>query len=87
MKQRSKAHSSGGLGITCPHCNMRALQRRTVVMSPLVREKVYRCTNDECGHVFITIEEIQRTVVPPRVLNPSINLPLSKLHSTTEPTE
>ena len=67
------------IGINCPHCDCRALQRRTVVLSALVREKCYRCTNDECGHVFIAVEEIQRTVVPPRTAKSGINLPLSKI--------
>lgn len=70
---------SRGQGIDCPHCKQRATLRRTVPMSDLIREKTYRCSNDNCGHVFISVEEIQRTVVPPRTPNPGINLPLSKV--------
>lgn len=79
-KHPRKTRSGSGLGITCPHCQQRALLRCSNIMSALVREKTYRCTNDECDHVFIAVEEIQRTVVPPRIACPDINLPLSKVN-------
>lgn len=69
----------GGLGTNCPHCEQRALLRRSTIMGRLVREKVYRCSNDECGFVFVAIEEIQRTVVPPRTPHPDVTLPLGKI--------
>lgn len=68
-----------GAGMTCPHCDSRALQRRTRAITPLTREKTYRCNNDDCGHIFVSIEEIQRTVVPPRIKRDGINLRMSKL--------
>lgn len=67
------------VAINCPHCLKRAFLRRTNLMSELIREKTYRCSNDECGHVFISVEEIQRTVVPPRSPRAGINLPLAKV--------
>ncbi|MGL4734295.1 MAG: ogr/Delta-like zinc finger family protein [Enterovibrio sp.] len=66
-----------GAGITCPHCDERALLRRTTKMSNLTREKTYRCNNDYCGHIFISIEEIQRTVVQPRHKKPGVSLQVS----------
>ena len=74
-----------GAGITCPHCDSRALQRRTRSITPLTREKTYRCNNDECGFIFVSIEEIQRTVVPPRIPRSGINLQMSRV--TKQPTE
>ncbi|MCS6134011.1 ogr/Delta-like zinc finger family protein [Shewanella baltica] len=68
-----------GAGITCPHCDSRALLRRTKAISELTREKTYRCNNDNCGHVFVSVEEIQRTVVRPRQPRDGVNLPMSKM--------
>jgi DNA-directed RNA polymerase subunit RPC12/RpoP len=75
-----------GAGMTCPHCDSRALQRRTRSITPLTREKTYRCNNDECGHIFVSIEEIQRTVVQPRIRREGINLQMSRITAPqTEP--
>ena len=63
----------------CPHCDNRALQRRSEPMSSLVREKTYQCSHLECGHVFIAVEEIQRTLVPPRTPKLGVDLPLAKV--------
>lgn len=71
-----------GAGITCPHCDHRALLRRTRAISTFTREKTYRCSNDQCGHVFVSVEEIQRTVVMPRQPRAGINLPMSKIVSS-----
>lgn len=73
-----------GAGITCPHCDSRALQRRTRAITPLTREKTYRCNNDDCGHVFVSIEEIQRTVVQPRTRKEGINLQTSRKGETLQ---
>lgn len=71
----------GGSGMTCPHCGQKALIRRTEIMSDLSRQKTYRCQSDTCGHVFVAIEEIVRTVVPPRVAKPGVKLPLAQHHT------
>ncbi|PWF64933.1 transcriptional regulator [Shewanella sp. BC20] len=73
-----------GAGITCPHCDCRALQRRTRAITTLTREKTYRCNNDDCGHVFVSIEEIQRTVVQPRTRKEGINLQTSRKGETLQ---
>lgn len=73
-----------GAGITCPHCDERALLRRTTKMSNFTREKTYRCNNDFCGHIFISIEEIQRTVVSPRQCRQGVNLPMSNLQAVNK---
>jgi hypothetical protein len=73
-----------GAGITCPHCDRRALLRRTKAISALTREKTYRCNNDNCGHVFVSVEEIQRTVVQPRSPRDGIRLPMSKMVMTRQ---
>ncbi|AZZ97989.1 ogr/Delta-like zinc finger family protein [Pseudoalteromonas sp. R3] len=69
--------TSKGLGIDCPHCGHRANQRRTKKQSQLTREKVYRCSNEDCNFVFATLEEIVRTVTPSANPNPDVNLPMS----------
>ncbi|MFV0595469.1 ogr/Delta-like zinc finger family protein [Shewanella sp.] len=78
-KKTTRKSSARGAGITCPHCDSRALLRRTRAITLLTREKTYRCDNDECGHIFVSIEEIQRTVVPPRVSREGVNLQISRI--------
>lgn len=66
-----------GHGIDCPHCGHRAKQLGTSLRSIYTREKKYRCSNLECNFVFITMEEIVRTVAPSANPNPDINLPMT----------
>lgn len=68
-----------GIGITCPHCGQRALQKKTNLISNLTREKMYCCSNMYCGHVFVSIEEIQRTVVPSHTPKAGVNLPMTAI--------
>ena len=67
-----------GQGIDCPHCGHRAKQRRTEIKSTFTREKVYRCENEHCNHVFATLEEVVRTITPSASPNPAVNLPMSE---------
>ena len=43
----------------------------------LTRQSVYCCVNAECGHTFVALTEIVRTLSPSATPNPSVNLPLS----------
>ena len=64
--------------LICPHCGCNADIPASKQQSVLVRVTYARCTNYQCGHTFVTHTEAVRTLNPPRVANPLINLPLSQ---------
>lgn len=61
----------------CPHCDYPTLTRNSDQLSKLVKRSWHSCTNLECGHTFVTHQEIVRTVSPSATPNPSVLLPLS----------
>lgn len=46
-------------------------------MTLLTKESIYQCSNPECGHSFVALTEIVRTLSPSAMPDPSVNLPLS----------
>lgn len=63
--------------LPCPHCEQPAVIRTSVQMSRLMREYMFCCTNPECGHTFVAITEVVRTLSPSATPDPSVSLPLS----------
>lgn len=63
--------------LDCPHCEWPCVIRTSTKLSALTRESMYACTNVECGHTFVGLTEIVRTLSPSATPNPAINLPLS----------
>lgn len=63
--------------LDCPHCEWPCLVRTSVRLSNLTRETMYACVNVECGHTFVALTEIVRTLSPSATPNPSVNLPIS----------
>lgn len=63
--------------LPCPHCEQPAVIRTSVQMSRLMREYMYCCTNPECGHTFVAITEVVRTLSPSATPDPSVSLPWS----------
>lgn len=63
--------------LDCPHCEWPCVVRTSMKLSNLTRETMYACTNVECGHTFVGLTEIVRTLSPSATPNPSVNLPLS----------
>ncbi|QXZ11263.1 ogr/Delta-like zinc finger family protein [Comamonas sp. Y33R10-2] len=61
----------------CPHCETPCLIRSSQKMSRLTRELIYWCTNPECGHTFVALMEVVRTLSPSATPDPSVSLPLS----------
>lgn len=61
----------------CPHCDFPALTRTSTQLSKLVKRSMHSCTNPECGHTFVTHQEIVRTLSPSATPDPSVLLPLS----------
>lgn len=66
-----------GTRMACPHCKADSVIRTSWVMTALMRETTYACSNPECGHTFIALTEIVRTLSPSATPDPAINLPLS----------
>lgn len=63
--------------LPCPHCEQPAVIRTSVQMSRLMREYMFCCTNPECGHTFVAITEVVRTLSPSATPDPSVSLPWS----------
>lgn len=61
----------------CPHCGTASVVRTSVQQTRLTREIVYACMNEECGHTFVGLLEVVRTLSPSATPDPGINLPLS----------
>ena len=61
--------------IRCPHCGCPAHTRRTEYQSELTRELRYQCTNIDCGHTFVSLEQIVRTISPSAIPSKRIKLP------------
>jgi uncharacterized Zn finger protein len=66
------------IGLPCPHCerSVRAIKSRT--MSAMFKEITYRCTNEECGHVFVAGLEVLRTVSLSATPNYQVRIPISQ---------
>lgn len=67
------------MGFICWRCGTRATSQTLRVMSPLLKEAGYRCTNIDCGHTFVVALEAIRTLNPGAYpAPPGIVVPLSK---------
>jgi hypothetical protein len=62
----------------CPHCGSPAVVRTSNRLSPLVRESQMMCRNALCGHTFVALTSIERTLSPSATPNPDIKLPMSE---------
>ena len=73
-----RRHNGHGIvGMTCPHCGWPASVRSSTMMSNLTRQSTHYCTNPACGHTFVVLSEIVRTLSLPADPNPNVQLPLS----------
>lgn len=61
----------------CPHCRAQAEVRSSRMLTLTMRESMYACTNAECGHTFVAMTEIVRTLSPSATPDPRVTLPLS----------
>ena len=64
-------------GTHCPHCGRTARARTSRQLTDTTRETTYVCRNEYCGHVFVAVTEAVRTLSPPAIPNPAINLPFT----------
>lgn len=74
---RGRKLKNEGTRMACPHCDAQAEIRTSRLVSKTMREFIYACTNMECGHTFVALSEIVRTLSPSATPNPTVNLPLS----------
>lgn len=62
----------------CPHCKSVAKVRSSNEVTSLTRETYFICSNAACGHCFVAVTEINRTISPSATPDPSVRLPLSQ---------
>lgn len=74
---RARAGHKEAMRLVCPHCKEPSFIRTSAQMTVLTRESTYACTNPECGHTFVALTEVVRTLSPSATPDPSVNLPLS----------
>lgn len=72
-----KGTGKEAMRLRCPHCASPCTIRSSEQMSVLTRQSFYCCVNAECGHTFVALTEIVRTLSPSATPDPSVNLPLS----------
>ena len=58
--------------IICPHCKSIAKIRTSKTMTALTRELRIQCINVECGHTFVAVLEMVRTIRPSGTPDPLI---------------
>ena len=66
-----------GTRFQCPHCKASSEIRTGRMVSDTMREAIYACTNVECGHTFVVLSEVARTLSPSATPDPTVNRPLS----------
>jgi DNA-directed RNA polymerase subunit RPC12/RpoP len=61
--------------IACPHCASKAIVRDSTEITPMVRELRLSCTNEDCGHTFVSQLSVIRTIRPSATPKEGIRLP------------
>lgn len=68
------------LGIRCPNCGSRSSGTRQRVLSTLVTEVAYRCSNMACSALFMVSCSVDRYLqLPITSINTSVVVPLSPM--------
>lgn len=63
--------------LICPHCKSTARIRSSKDITALTRELRIQCGNVECGHTFVAVLEMVRTIRPSGMPDPLIAQQLS----------
>lgn len=63
--------------IKCPHCDSRSITRNSREMSLTLRELTFSCTEPECGHTYVAILEVVRTLSESANPREGLNIPFS----------
>ncbi|SDC10155.1 Ogr/Delta-like zinc finger [Cupriavidus sp. YR651] len=56
----------------CPHCGSKSNIRSSRPVSRMTRELYCQCTNLDCGHTFVSLVEVVRTLSPSSIPDPDI---------------
>ncbi len=63
--------------MACPHCDTPALVRSSNVLTPMIRESHMACRNVVCGHTFVVMSSIDRTLSPSAIPRAGVELKVS----------
>jgi hypothetical protein len=90
QQHSGERHRESRFRVKCPHCGKFARGRSSDVLTPTYREVRFECTNDDCGHVWVSGLEVLRTLCPSDTPNPDIQIPLAAairtaINDTTTP--
>ncbi|MFT0735627.1 ogr/Delta-like zinc finger family protein [Ralstonia wenshanensis] len=73
--------------INCPHCDSVALIRTSRPVSRFTRELYCQCSNLSCGHTFVALTEVVRTLAPSNTPDPEVAQQLAaRSAASTKPT-
>ncbi|MCT8469426.1 ogr/Delta-like zinc finger family protein [Chromohalobacter canadensis] len=61
--------------IPCPHCSENLRVRKSQGLTPLYREAIFECRNEDCGWRGKASIEITHTIAPSDIPNPTVALP------------
>lgn len=61
--------------IPCPHCGQNLRIRKSQGLTPVYREAVFECRNEDCGWRGKASIEITHTIAPSDIPNPTVSLP------------
>ncbi|EPC02488.1 hypothetical protein L861_09050 [Litchfieldella anticariensis FP35 = DSM 16096] len=61
--------------IPCPHCGESARIRKSQGLTPVYREAIIECRNEDCGWRGKVSIEITHTIAPSDIPNPTVVLP------------
>ena len=61
----------------CPHCNRAAQLRSSNALTPMIRESFMACRNVVCGHTFVVMSSIDRTLSPSAIPRADVDLKVS----------
>ncbi|TPQ43129.1 ogr/Delta-like zinc finger family protein [Cupriavidus pinatubonensis] len=70
--------------MNCPHCGAIAHIRSSRSVSRMTRELYCQCTNLTCGHTFVGLVEVVRTLSPSSNPDPEIAKQLAARSGVTE---
>ena len=63
--------------MACPHCDSAAKVRSSYTLTPMIRESIMVCSNEVCGHTFVVVSSVDRTVSPSAMPRAGVTLRLS----------
>lgn len=76
----------GDIAMPCPHCEGKSKIRTSRSISTISKELSYQCTNINCGHTWVALISIVRTIVPSQIPNPKVYIQMTdRTHQPAAP--